>query len=54
MSDHTPSHASRPEPNDIPAISSHNTGLSAERLRELLAAEDAYTRRSVARPEGDA
>ncbi len=55
MPDHAHASTSRPDALEVPAVLfAHDTGLSAERLRELFAAEDAYTRRPVTRTGDDA
>ena len=45
MTDDRPDSHPRPDLSEVPpALLAHDTGLSPERLRELFAAEDAYTR----------
>ena len=46
MSDQNADSRSRSDVPDVPpALLAHDTGLTLERLRELFAADDAYTRR---------
>ena len=46
MSDQNSDSRARPDVPDVPpALLAHDTGLTPERLRELFAAEDAYTQR---------
>ncbi len=55
MPDHVQTSTSRPDALEVPAaLFAHDTGLSSERLRELFAADDAYTRRPVTRAGDDA
>ena len=51
MPDKQPSSSSAPDHVDVPpSLLAHDPGLSAERMRELFAAEDAYSPRPAARP----
>ncbi len=55
MPDHVQNSTPRHDALEVPAaLLAHDTGLSAERLRELFAAEDAYTRHPVTRTGDDA
>ena len=55
MPDKQPPRPSVPDHLDVPpSLLAHDTGLSAERMRELFAAEDAYSPRPAARPTDDA